>query len=143
MQQFFFQFFPQNPALTPPPYPPPIPYPYSRCHMSSLQSCSASTQSQPLPLAPGSATGCIGDPGGARDVCPLSVQFLSFPCSFRQKPCQISGGSKRGARDARPPGSKFFQFHAVLGKLRQNRTLAPPWGVGAPSSGKSWIRHCK
>ena len=20
--------------------------------------------------------------------------------------------------------------------------LAPPWGVGAPSSGKSWIRHC-
>ena len=20
--------------------------------------------------------------------------------------------------------------------------LATPWGVGAPSSGKSWIRHC-
>ena len=20
--------------------------------------------------------------------------------------------------------------------------LAPPWGVGAPSLGKSWIRHC-
>ena len=42
-----------------------------------------------------------------------------------------------------PRGSKFFQFHAVFGKIWQNRMLAPtPWGVGAPSSGKSWIRHC-
>ena len=44
-----------------------------------------------------------------------------------------------------PPGSKFFQFHAVFGKIWQNRMLAPPWRVGAPwrvSSGKSWIRHC-
>ena len=48
-----------------------------------------------------------------------------------------------GAGDARPPppGSKFFQFHAVFGKIRQIRMLAPPWGVGAPSSGKSWIRY--
>ena len=23
----------------------------------------------------------------------------------------------------------------------QNRMLAPPWRVGAPTSGKSWIRH--
>ena len=40
-------------------------------------------------------------------------------------------------------GSKFFQFHAVFGKIWQNRMLAPPLprGVGAPSSGKSWIRH--
>ena len=28
------------------------------------------------------------------------------------------------------PGSKFFQFHAVYGR------------VGASTSGKSWIRHC-
>ena len=28
----------------------------------------------------------------------------------------ISGGSKRSARDVRPPGSKFFYFHAVFGK---------------------------
>ena len=40
-----------------------------------------------------------------------------------------------------PPGSKFFQFHAVFGKIWQNRKLAPPRRVGAPSSGKSWIRH--
>ena len=26
----------------------------------------------------------------------------------------------------RPPGSKFFQFHAVFGKIWQNRMLAPP-----------------
>ena len=25
-----------------------------------------------------------------------------------------------------PPGSKFFQFHAVLGEIWQNRMLAPP-----------------
>ena len=40
--------------------------------------------------------------------------------------CETSGGSKRGAGDAHPPGSKFFQFHAVFGKFRQNHTLAPP-----------------
>ena len=37
-----------------------------------------------------------------------------------------SGGSKGGARDAHPWGSKFFQFHAVFGKIWQNRMLAPP-----------------
>ena len=35
--------------------------------------------------------------------------------------------------DARPPrGSKFFQFHAVFGKIWQNRMLAPPPGELAP-----------
>ena len=38
-----------------------------------------------------------------------------------------------GARDAGPPpGSKFFQFHAVFGKLWQNRMLAPSPGELAP-----------
>ena len=34
----------------------------------------------------------------------------------------------------RPPtwGSKFFQFHAVFGKIWQNRMLAPPLGELAP-----------
>ena len=40
-----------------------------------------------------------------------------------------SGGSKGGASLA-PPGSKFFQFHAVFGKFWQNRMLAPPTPVG-------------
>ena len=48
----------------------------------------------------------------------------------------------RGRKGRAPPGSKFFRFHAVFGKNWQNRMLAPPRGVGAPSSGKSWIRHC-
>ena len=35
--------------------------------------------------------------------------------------------------DARPPwGSKFFQFHAVFGKIWQKRMLAPPPGELAP-----------
>ena len=35
----------------------------------------------------------LADPGwrGARDPHPLSVQFLSFSCSFRRKPCQMIG----------------------------------------------------
>ena len=55
----------------------------------------------------------------------------------------------RGARGTRPtpppPKLKFFQFHAVFGKIWQNHMSAPPpppSGVGNPSSGKSWIRHC-
>ena len=40
----------------------------------------------------------------------------------------ISGGSKGGrkGRAPPPPGSKFFQFHAVFGKNWQNRMLATP-----------------
>ena len=37
--------------------------------------------------------------------------------------------------DARPPppgGSKFFQFHAVFGKIWQNRMLAPPGELAPP-----------
>ena len=37
-----------------------------------------------------------------------------------------SGGSKGGARDEPPWGSKFFQFHAVFGKIWQNRTYWRP-----------------
>ena len=37
-----------------------------------------------------------------------------------------------------PPVFKFFQLHAVFGKIWQNRMLAPPWRVDAPTSG---IRH--
>ena len=43
-----------------------------------------------------------------------------------------------------PPssGCKFLQFHAVFGKIWQNRMLVPLWRVGASTSGKSWIHHC-
>ena len=38
----------------------------------------------------------------------------------------------------RPPpgGSKFFQFHAVFGKIWQNRMLAPPLGSWRPLLGE-------
>ena len=62
------------------------------------------------------------------------------PPDIRPGQWWIWGGRKGRAP---PPGeSKFFQFHAVFGKIWQNRMLAPPRGVGAPSSGKSRIRHC-
>ena len=52
---------------------------------------------------------------------------------------QASGESKGGARDARPPrGSKFFQFHAVFGKIWQNRMLAPPRELAPPPRGNPW-----
>ena len=48
-----------------------------------------------------------------------------------------SGGSKGGARDIRPLwGPKFFQFHAVFGKIWQNRMLAPPPGSWRPLLGE-------
>ena len=42
----------------------------------------------------------------------------------------------RGVQGTLPPGSKFFQFHAFLGKIWQNRMLAPPRGVGTPLLGE-------
>ena len=47
-----------------------------------------------------------------------------------------SGGSKGGRRGRAPPGSKFFQFHAVFGKIRQIRMLAPPLGSWRPLLGE-------
>ena len=55
---------------------------------------------------------------------------------------KFSGGSKGDARDARPPGgSNSFNFMQFLGKFGKIVCWRPPWGVGAPSSGKSGIRH--
>ena len=42
-----------------------------------------------------------------------------------------------------PPASKFFQFHAVFGRIWQNCVFMPPppWRVHAPPLGKSWIHQ--
>ena len=47
--------------------------------------------------------------------------------------------------DAPPPpgGPNSFNFMQFLGKYGKIVCWRPPWGVGAPSSGKSWIRHCQ
>ena len=48
-----------------------------------------------------------------------------------------------GHRGRAPPWApKFFQFHAVFGKIWQNCMLAPPLGSWRPFLGKSWIRRC-
>ena len=44
-----------------------------------------------------------------------------------------SGGSKGGCEGRPPP--KFFQFHAVVGNIWQNRMLAPTPGELAPQPG--------
>ena len=45
-----------------------------------------------------------------------------------------SGGSKGG-------GSNSFNFMQFFGKIRQNRMLAPPPGVDAPTWGKSCVSN--
>ena len=56
---------------------------------------------------------------------------------------------EEGTRDAPPPPAhagpnafSFMQFLRKFGKI-VCWVPPPPWGVGAPSSGKSWIRHSK
>ena len=46
--------------------------------------------------------------------------------------------------DAPPPpwGPNSFNFMQFLGKFGKIVCWRLPWRVGAPSSGKSWIRHC-
>ena len=58
-------------------------------------------------------------------------------------PSHSSGGSKGGVRDAWPPGCwNSFNFMQFLGKFGEIVCWHPSLGVGAPSSEKSWIRHC-
>ena len=50
-------------------------------------------------------------------------------------------GWVRGTRIP-PGGPNSFNFIQFLGKFYKIVRWCPSWGVGAPSSGKSWIRHC-
>ena len=43
---------------------------------------------------------------------------------------------------APPLAKNFFIFMQFLGKIGQIIGWCPPLGISAPSSGKSWIRHC-
>ena len=42
---------------------------------------------------------------------------------------------------APPGGPNSFNFMYFLGNFDKIACWRPPWGVGAPTSGKSWIRH--
>ena len=122
MQQFFFfNLFHRTRPLPPIPYPAPPPPPNTLPLLPLTLEFTSVVRGQYTVSAisigildpPLVALGNQGG-GGARDVCPLSVQFLSFSCSFWQKPCQIIGFC-----------SKIRSWHHP-----------PP-----PPSGKSCIRH--
>ena len=70
-------------------------------------------------------------------IC-LSVHTSSEITSF--KSCAVAD-PRRGHEGCapHPRESKLFQFRAVFGKII---CWHPPWRVGAPTLGKSWIRHC-
>ena len=64
------------------------------------------------------------------------VQFLAEPehlklnKNLQQLNFRMAVADLRGYEGRFPPpqGSKFFQFHAVFGKILQNHMLAPPEG---------------
>ena len=88
--------------------------------------------------------------GNSMDKHPPPPPQTETPSMGREPPVQLMRSLQRavsvadlgGRRGRAPPprAPKFFRFHAVFGKIWQNRMLAPPWGVGAPL-GKSWIRR--
>ena len=77
-------------------------------------------------------------PLGSATVFPNKESWKSFT-QCRARPVADLRG--REGRAPPPPGFKFFQFHAVFGKFGKFVCWRPPWGVGTPSLGKSWIRH--
>ena len=52
------------------------------------------------------------------------------------------GGSK-GREGQDPPGLNSFNSMQFLGNFCKMVCWYPLWTVGAPTSGKSWIRHCQ
>ena len=72
----------------------------------------------------------------------------SFPktaCNYQKNRPKGGGGLGSSNRskslvdlkggEGRPSGSKFFQFHAVFGKIWQNRMLVPPGELAPPPMG--------
>ena len=56
--------------------------------------------------------------------------------------CFILAEPRRAPGACAPLSNFFIFFMWFLGKIGQNNRLAPPPLLVAPSSGKSWIRHC-
>ena len=65
----------------------------------------------------------------------INETIIYSPCLLSYVPLAELRG-----RQGRAPRSKFFHFWAKLAKIIVG---APTFMVGAPSSGKSWIRHCQ
>ena len=69
--------------------------------------------------------------------CVFSQNTANLHVFWHNHDTETSGGSKGGREGRTPPppsASKFFQFHAVFGRIRQNCvfTPPPPWRVHAP-----------
>ena len=99
---------------------------------------------------------CIGGSKGfARDArpTPSRFDFFSFSWGFRQKSCNLGFYVKLKAVAElhskildEPSGPNSFNFMQFLGNFGEIVCWCPatlPPRVGAPTSGKSWIRHCK
>ena len=70
-------------------------------------------------------------------------QILFDACSRQRLLIGGIGGSKGGREGRAPPpgGPNSFNFMQFFGKFGNFVCWRPPRGAGAPSSGKSWIRH--
>ena len=114
-----------------------VPCPAGTMHSQIAKQC--------IPCPPGlyqpnmNQTQCLPCPGGTTSShrgatrCQGEYYFKSL--------LVFSGGSK-GARGTRALGGpNSFNFMQFLGKFGKIICWRPSWGVGAPSSGKSWIRQ--
>ena len=68
--------------------------------------------------------------------------FSGVRCEVHSAQCEIHGAQHDAVADLRgaqgtctPPRFKFFQFHAVFGKIWQNRMLVPPGELVPPPRG--------
>ena len=61
---------------------------------------------------------------------------------MQKQTLRVSGGSKEERRGRAPPRNQILSISCSFWENSTNSYVGAPRGVGAPSSGKSWIRHC-
>ena len=74
----------------------------------------------------------------------MIVFFLCFETYYvcHKTVADLRGGA--GDAPPPPPGVQILSIScSFLGNFGKIVCWRPPRGVGAPSSGKSWVRHCK
>ena len=75
---------------------------------------------------------CVGGWGGGRSG--ILGEFYRKPHKIETVAVSVAyPRCLEGHPPPHPPESKFFQFHAVFGKLWENRMLAPYGGLTPPS----------
>ena len=82
-------------------------------------------------------------PGQTSLQCMLGYTPCPVHAGIYTPPAQCSGGSKGGTRDAHPPlGVQILSISCSFRENLAKSYVGAPRRGGAPSSGKSWIRHC-